>query len=139
MTYNSSISRRAFLQGAAGLLGGAWGLSLADLAAWADPSASPAGYPIVIDGEINGQPRKLIAQASRNGWFFVLDRTNGKNVSSTEFVTVVFLPCLCLIAFTVAFRDNAWGMLTIDCTSTVCTASGAGVAGFQGVISARNR
>ncbi len=42
--------------------------------------------PVIFDGEINGQPRKLIAQASRNGWFFVLDRTNGKNVSSTEFV-----------------------------------------------------
>jgi alcohol dehydrogenase (cytochrome c) len=42
--------------------------------------------PVIFDGEINGQPRKLIAQASRNGWFFVLDRTNGKNISSTEFV-----------------------------------------------------
>jgi alcohol dehydrogenase (cytochrome c) len=35
---------------------------------------------------VNGQPRKLLAQASRNGWFFVLDRTNGKNILSTEFV-----------------------------------------------------
>src|SRR6185437_16384217 len=30
--------------------------------------------PILFDGEINGQKRKLLAQASRNGWFFVLDR-----------------------------------------------------------------
>ena len=30
--------------------------------------------PVLFDGEINGQPRKLLAQASRNGWFFVLDR-----------------------------------------------------------------
>ena len=29
--------------------------------------------------EFDGQPRKLLAQASRNGYFFVLDRTNGKN------------------------------------------------------------
>ena len=42
--------------------------------------------PILFDGEVNGQPRKLLAQASRNGWFFVLDRTNGKNILSTEFV-----------------------------------------------------
>ena len=34
----------------------------------------------------NGQPRKLLAQASRNGYFFVLDRTTGKNLSTTEFV-----------------------------------------------------
>jgi alcohol dehydrogenase (cytochrome c) len=41
---------------------------------------------VLIDGEINGQPRKLIAQASRNGQFFVLDRTNGKAIVSSEFV-----------------------------------------------------
>ena len=34
----------------------------------------------------NGQPRKLLAQASRNGWFFVLDRATGKNILSSEFV-----------------------------------------------------
>jgi len=42
--------------------------------------------PVLFDGTINGQPRKLLAQASRNGWFFVLDRTNGKNISSSEYV-----------------------------------------------------
>jgi alcohol dehydrogenase (cytochrome c) len=42
--------------------------------------------PVLIDGEINGQKRKLIAQASRNGYFFVLDRANGKNVVTSEFV-----------------------------------------------------
>jgi alcohol dehydrogenase (cytochrome c) len=44
--------------------------------------------PVLIDGEINGQPRKLVAQASRNGYFFVLDRTNGKNLVSTPFAKV---------------------------------------------------
>ncbi len=34
--------------------------------------------PVLFDGEINGQPRKLLAQASRNGWFFVLDRATWK-------------------------------------------------------------
>src|SRR3984957_8618291 len=41
---------------------------------------------VLIDGSINGQPRKLLAQASRNGYFFVLDRTNGKNIVTSEFV-----------------------------------------------------
>ena len=41
---------------------------------------------ILIDGQIDGQPRKLVAQASRNGLFFVLDRTNGKALVSSEFV-----------------------------------------------------
>jgi alcohol dehydrogenase (cytochrome c) len=41
---------------------------------------------VLIDGEINGQPRKLIAQAARNGHFFVLDRTNGKAIVSSEYV-----------------------------------------------------
>jgi alcohol dehydrogenase (cytochrome c) len=42
--------------------------------------------PVLFDGEVNGQPRKLIAQAARNGWFFVLDRTHGRNIISAEFV-----------------------------------------------------
>ena len=41
--------------------------------------------PMLIDGEIGGQPRKLLAQASRNGYFFVLDRTNGKNLLTAKF------------------------------------------------------
>ena len=35
---------------------------------------------ILVDGTINGQPRKLLAQANRNGYFFLLDRTNGKSL-----------------------------------------------------------
>jgi alcohol dehydrogenase (cytochrome c) len=42
--------------------------------------------PVLFDGEINGQKRKLLAQASRNGYFFVLDRTNGKNIVTKEYV-----------------------------------------------------
>ncbi len=34
--------------------------------------------PILFDSVINGRPRKLLAQASRNGYYFVLDRTDGK-------------------------------------------------------------
>jgi alcohol dehydrogenase (cytochrome c) len=41
--------------------------------------------PVLIDGIIAGQKRKLLAQASRNGWYFVVDRTNGKALLSTPF------------------------------------------------------
>ena len=33
---------------------------------------------VLIDDEVNGQKRKLIAQAARNGHYFLLDRTTGK-------------------------------------------------------------
>ena len=42
--------------------------------------------PVLFEGEINGQRRKLVAQAARNGHFFVLDRTTGKALVSTEYV-----------------------------------------------------
>jgi alcohol dehydrogenase (cytochrome c) len=43
-----------------------------------------AQTPVLIDGVINGQPRKLLAQANRNGHFFVLDRTNGSHVLTSK-------------------------------------------------------
>ena len=42
--------------------------------------------PVLFDAEIDGKPRKLLAQAARNGYFFVLDRTNGKNLLSKPYV-----------------------------------------------------
>jgi alcohol dehydrogenase (cytochrome c) len=42
--------------------------------------------PVLFDAEIDGKPRKLLAQAARNGFFFVLDRTNGKSVLSKPYV-----------------------------------------------------
>ena len=41
----------------------------------------------LIDATINGQPRKLIGQANRGGWFFLLDRTNGKSLVVKPFLT----------------------------------------------------
>ena len=38
--------------------------------------------------DFDGAPRKLLLQASRNGYFFVLDRTNGKNLLTTPFAAV---------------------------------------------------
>ena len=41
--------------------------------------------PVLFEGTIDGQPRKLVAQASRNGKFFVLDRLTGKALVSTDY------------------------------------------------------
>ncbi len=42
--------------------------------------------PVLADGVINGQPRKLLLQAYRGGLFFVIDRATGKSISTTPFV-----------------------------------------------------
>ena len=44
-----------------------------------------AQVPVLIDGTINGQPRKMVGQANRNGFYFLLDRTNGKNLLTKPF------------------------------------------------------
>jgi alcohol dehydrogenase (cytochrome c) len=41
--------------------------------------------PVLFDAEFNGKPRKLLAQASRNGYFFVLDRQTGEHLLTTRF------------------------------------------------------
>lgn len=41
--------------------------------------------PVLFDMEIDGKPRKLLAQAARCGYFFVLDRTDGKSLVSKPF------------------------------------------------------
>ena len=47
-----------------------------------------AEVPVLVDVPFNGAPRKLLMQASRNGYFFVLDRTTGKNLLTTPFAAV---------------------------------------------------
>ena len=41
--------------------------------------------PVLVDGMFHGEPRKMLMQSSRNGYFFVLDRTNGKSLLTTPF------------------------------------------------------
>ncbi|HEX9326192.1 MAG TPA: PQQ-dependent dehydrogenase, methanol/ethanol family [Reyranella sp.] len=43
---------------------------------------------ILADVAIDGQPRKVILHAPKNGFFFVIDRTNGKFISAKNFVDV---------------------------------------------------
>jgi acido-empty-quinoprotein group A len=45
-----------------------------------------AQTPVLIDGVVDGKPRKLIAQANRNGHFFLLDRTNGKHILTAPLI-----------------------------------------------------
>ena len=42
--------------------------------------------PVLFDAVVEGKPRKLLAQAARNGYFVVLDRESGKNLVTTPFV-----------------------------------------------------
>src|SRR5882757_6248507 len=42
--------------------------------------------PILIDASYKGEKRKLLVQANRNGYLYVLDRTNGKFLSAVPFV-----------------------------------------------------
>ena len=41
---------------------------------------------VLVDRMFQGQQRKLLLQADRNGMFYVLDRTNGKFLAGTPFV-----------------------------------------------------
>jgi len=42
--------------------------------------------PVLIDTQENGTVKHLLVQANRNGFFYVLDRTNGKFLYATPFV-----------------------------------------------------
>jgi alcohol dehydrogenase (cytochrome c) len=41
--------------------------------------------PVLVDGMFHGQQRKMLMQTSRNGYFFVLDRTNGKDLLTVPY------------------------------------------------------
>ncbi len=52
---------------------------------WDYTSAQPM---ILADLKLDGQMRKVILHAPKNGFFFVIDRTNGKFISAKNFVDV---------------------------------------------------
>jgi alcohol dehydrogenase (cytochrome c) len=45
-----------------------------------------AETPMLVDAEWQGRTRKLLLQSNRNGFFYVLDRTNGEFLRATPFV-----------------------------------------------------
>jgi alcohol dehydrogenase (cytochrome c) len=44
-----------------------------------------AQTPVLIDGVIDGRARKLVSTASRNGYFFTLDRTTGEHIVTSKY------------------------------------------------------
>ncbi|MQA92088.1 MAG: PQQ-dependent dehydrogenase, methanol/ethanol family [Gemmatimonas sp.] len=48
-----------------------------------------ATQPIILaDLEIDGEPRQVLMQAPKNGFFYVLDRTNGEFISAEAYVPI---------------------------------------------------
>jgi len=41
--------------------------------------------PVLVDAIYKGSPRKLIVEANRNGFIYILDRTNGKFLAAIQF------------------------------------------------------
>ena len=60
----------------------AWGFSVSphDTHDW-----DAVETPVLVDADFHGQPRKMLMQTSRNGYFFVLDRTNGKSLLTVPY------------------------------------------------------
>jgi alcohol dehydrogenase (cytochrome c) len=48
-----------------------------------------AETPVLIDGVYDGKPRKLLAQASRNGFYFLLDRVTGEHLVTKPFIDTI--------------------------------------------------
>ena len=42
--------------------------------------------PMLVDIQYHGEPRKVLLQGNRNGFFYVIDRTNGKFIAASPFV-----------------------------------------------------
>jgi alcohol dehydrogenase (cytochrome c) len=41
--------------------------------------------PVLVDGMFQGKPRKLVLQASRNGYFYTLDRVTGEHLLTSKY------------------------------------------------------
>jgi len=48
-----------------------------------------AQTPVMVDADFNGKPRKLLLTASRNGYFFTLDRVTGEHLVTGKFSDTV--------------------------------------------------
>ncbi|HTU82565.1 MAG TPA: PQQ-dependent dehydrogenase, methanol/ethanol family [Candidatus Acidoferrales bacterium] len=60
--------------------------------------------PVLVDATIGGRPRKLLYQAARNGWYYLIDRTNGDLVTMAKYT----------YATTVTGYDRAKRLGTVD-------------------------
>jgi alcohol dehydrogenase (cytochrome c) len=48
-----------------------------------------AQTPVLVDGEFGGRPRKMVLTASRNGYYFTLDRVTGEHLVTSKFSETV--------------------------------------------------
>jgi alcohol dehydrogenase (cytochrome c) len=48
-----------------------------------------AQTPVMVDADFNGKPRKLLLTASRNGYYFTLDRVTGEHLVTSKFSDTV--------------------------------------------------
>jgi len=62
---------------------------------------------VLVDAEINGQRRKLLLHADKNGFFYVLDRLTGKLVFAKPFVKENWEEIAPLRSFEMACRDRS--------------------------------
>jgi alcohol dehydrogenase (cytochrome c) len=46
-----------------------------------------AQTPVLFDAVVNGRPRKLVSTASRNGYFYTLDRVTGEHLVTAKIRT----------------------------------------------------
>ena len=44
-----------------------------------------AQTPVLVDGQIDGKPRKLVVTAARNGYYFTIDRITGEHIVTSKF------------------------------------------------------
>jgi alcohol dehydrogenase (cytochrome c) len=44
-----------------------------------------AQTPVLVDGTFHGRPRKMVLTASRNGYFFVVDRVTGEHLLTSKY------------------------------------------------------
>jgi alcohol dehydrogenase (cytochrome c) len=44
-----------------------------------------AQTPVLVDGRFNGQPRKMVVTAARNGYYYTLDRLTGEHLVTSKY------------------------------------------------------
>jgi alcohol dehydrogenase (cytochrome c) len=81
---------------------------------------------ILADAPVDGVPRKLLLQANRNGFYYILDRTNGKFISAKAYVKQTWNK---------GFKDDGTPIVTPNFKSTpegtLVTPTGVGGADWQ--------
>jgi len=63
---------------------------------------------ILADLQIDGEMRKVIMQAPKNGFFYVLDRTNGDLISAEKYVTVTWASHIDMETGRPVLTEQAW-------------------------------